>query len=111
MKNCEPLVFVEQHFPLCGYIQAHEMIFRFLPPLSGSSIWSRVGHGERVWLGEFEVEVLIVELGTTDALPTCSIKVSEVASLGHEARNESVEGTALIAQWFAHLAYTVVTLA
>lgn len=43
-----------------------------------------------------KLEVLVVELGAIDRLPTSSIASSEITSLDHELLDNSVEGRSLI---------------
>jgi hypothetical protein len=57
------------------------------------SVTASIGHGEKVLLSVTEFEVLISELLSIDTLTTCSISFSEVSSLCHEARDNSVEET------------------
>lgn len=79
--------------------------------LGAVGVGTSIGHGEQVWLGEAQVEILIIKFGAVDALATFSVSGSDVTSLSHEARNNSVEGTALIVEWVAKCANTVGTVA
>ena len=57
-----------------------------------------VGHGELVGLAVLEEEVLVVELCSVDGFSALAVAAREVASLSHEAGNDSVEHAALVAK-------------
>ena len=61
-------------------------------------VGSSVGHGQEVGLVVLQLEVLVGELGTVDALAAGSVTSSEVTSLEHEAGDDSVEGGALVSE-------------
>jgi len=63
-------------------------------------IGTGIGHGEHTRLGMGLLEVLVCELLTVDRLATRAISTSEVATLQHELRNDSVERAALVAEAF-----------
>ena len=56
-----------------------------------------------------ELEVLVVEAGAIDAFTTSSITVSEVTTLSHEARNNSVEVRALEVKSLSSVSDTFLT--
>merc|ERR1711879_467995 len=60
--------------------------------LGSVGVLASVGHGEEVWLGVLELEVLIGKLLAVDGLSTSTVVVSEVTSLEHELRDNTVEG-------------------
>ena len=45
-------------------------------------------------------EILILEFGSVDGFPSSPIMISEITSLKHEFRDNSVEATSLIAESF-----------
>lgn len=51
-----------------------------------------------------EVEVLVVELGAVDGLPTCAIVGCEITTLDHELLDDAVESGALVGELVAGLA-------
>jgi len=57
-----------------------------------------IGHGQETGSGVSFLEVLIGELLAIDGLATGAIASSEVATLQHELRNDSVELAALVAE-------------
>ena len=68
-------------------IEAHE-------ELTSISSWSRIGHRKDSRSGMLVVKVLVSELSAVDGLSPGSICFSEISTLGHEARYDSVEATA-----------------
>ena len=71
-----------------GLVEAEE-------ELGSVGAWSSVGHGEDASASVLVDEVLVVELTTVDGLATSAVMGSEIATLGHEARDDSVEGASL----------------
>ena len=69
--------------------------------LGAVSVGARVGHGDLVGLGVLDGEVLIIELSAVDRFSASAVALSEIAALGHEAGNDSVERAALVAEWCA----------
>ena len=59
--------------------------------LRAIGVWTRVRHGEQIWLCVLKVEVLVSELIAVDRLTTSSVSGREVTSLSHEGGNNSVE--------------------
>lgn len=45
----------------------------------------------------FQLEVLVVELGTVDGLSTSAVAIGKVTTLDHEGFNDSVESGAFVA--------------
>ena len=68
--------------------------------LGAVGVLASVGHAQQTLLGVLQLEVLIGELLAVDGFPACAISSSEVASLDHEALDDSVEGGALVAKAF-----------
>ena len=59
--------------------------------LGAVGVWAGVGHGEDTSASVSVGEVLIVELAAVDGLATSSVTSGEVAALGHEAWDDTVE--------------------
>ena len=59
--------------------------------LGAVGVGASVGHGEKEGLGVLQGEVLVSELVAVDGLATGAVAVREVATLGHEAGDDSVE--------------------
>jgi hypothetical protein len=53
------------------------------------------------------LEVLIFELRAVNALSACAIALCEITSLDHEALDDAVEARALVVEWLASLADTL----
>ena len=53
--------------------------------------WASVGHGEDTSLSVTDGEVLVFELATVDGLAAAAITSGEIATLSHEAGDDSVE--------------------
>jgi len=66
--------------------------------LGAIGVGSSVGHGEGANINVLQGEVLILELVAVDRLATSAVSCSEVTTLTHEARDNSVEGRALEAE-------------
>mmetsp|Transcript_73486 Transcript_73486/g.118586 ORF Transcript_73486/g.118586 Transcript_73486/m.118586 type:complete len:253 (-) Transcript_73486:21-779(-) len=66
--------------------------------LGAVRVWSCIGHAEHARAGVLQVEVLIWELGSVDALATGAVPTGEVATLDHEVGNDAVERAALEVQ-------------
>lgn len=54
----------------------------------------------------FEVEVLVLELSTIDALTTGAVALSEVTTLDHKPLDDPVEHGTLVVEWLSRLANT-----
>ena len=50
-----------------------------------------VGHRKYARTGMAELKVLVLELRTVDRLTTGAVKICEVTTLAHEARDDTVE--------------------
>ena len=59
-------------------------------------IWSSIGHGELIWLCEFDIKVLIIEIWAVDTFSSSSITSCKVTTLNHEGGNDSMEWTTLV---------------
>lgn len=66
--------------------------------LGAVRVGARVGHRQLVRLRVLQIEVLIVKLVAVDGLSTSAVTLGEVATLSHEAGDDSVELAALVAQ-------------
>jgi len=71
--------------------------------LGSIGVGAGIGHGEHVWLLVLQLEVLIGKLLSKDGTSTRAVMTSEVASLEHELRNDTVESAASIASDFVAL--------
>jgi len=65
--------------------------------LRSIGVRTSIGHGEEEWAVVLQLEVLILELLTVNALSASTIVTSEIASLKHEVGNHTMEGGALVA--------------
>ena len=63
--------------------------------LRSVSVGTSVGHGEDTGTVVLVDEVLIGEFSSVDGLTTGTVSDGEVATLGHESGNDSVEGAVL----------------
>ena len=72
-------------------------------------VGASVGHGEDASASVPHGEVLIVELATVDGLATTAITSGEVAALGHEAGDDTVELAALEVEVLALGAHALLT--
>lgn len=68
-----------------------------------------VGHGQKTLFVVLDFEVLILKLGSIDALSTSAIATGEVTTLDHETGDDAVELAALVVEGFASLASTLLT--
>ena len=59
--------------------------------LGSVGAWASVGHGEDTASSVLVDEVLVSKLATIDGRATGTVASSEIATLGHEPRNDSVE--------------------
>jgi len=66
--------------------------------LGAVSVGARVGHRQLVRLRVVQFEALIVKLLAVDGFSTSAVTLGEVATLSHEAGDDSVELAALVAQ-------------
>jgi hypothetical protein len=58
-------------------------------------VWASVGHRKDSRASVLQLEVLIGELSSVDALSTSTVVVGEVSTLAHETRNDTVERRSL----------------
>ena len=56
-----------------------------------------------------EVKVLISELVSVDGFSSSSVSKSEVSSLSHELRDDSVEGGVFVVEGLSRLSYTLLS--
>ena len=63
--------------------------------LGSVGAWASVGHGEDTASSVLVDEVLVSELASVDGRATGTVVSSEIAALGHEVGNDSVEGAVL----------------
>jgi hypothetical protein len=73
--------------------------------------WSGVGHGENTTSSVLELEVLISEVGSVDRLTTSAVSGGEVATLGHETLDDTMECGALEVKRLARLTSSLLTSA
>ena len=85
-------------------LEAHE-------ELASVCIRTGIGHAQDAPASVLVGEVLIPEFCAEDTLATGAIACGKIATLSHEARNDSVEGTALKMEWLPHLAHALFTRA
>ena len=64
-----------------------------------------ISHAQDAGAGVLPVEVLVVELVAVNALAASAISDSEVTTLGHEARDNSVEDAALEVEGLSRVAH------
>ena len=69
--------------------------------LGSLGVGASVSHGEKSGLGVLDLEVLVVELTAVDGLAAHTVSVSEVTTLKHEVRDDSVEARSLVVEGFA----------
>lgn len=62
------------------------------------SVGTSIGHGQDSRASVPQLEVLILKLLTIDGLATSTIASSEVATLAHEVRDDTVEGASFISK-------------
>jgi len=74
--------------------------------LGSISVGARVGHGELVLLGMLNVEVLILKLCPEDRFSTFAVAQCEIATLGHELGDDSVELAAPVTQRYAFASHS-----
>ena len=60
------------------------------------SVGSSIGHGKDSSTSVPETEILVIELSSIDGLASSAIEVSEVSSLAHEVRNNTMESRSYI---------------
>ena len=63
--------------------------------LGAVSAWASVGHGEDTSSSVLVDEVLVSEVWSVDRLATSAVSSGEVATLSHEASDDTMEGAAL----------------
>ena len=79
--------------------------------LGAVGVLAGVGHRQQARSVVFQLEVFVRELGAVDRLAAGPISLGEVATLDHEALNNSVERAALVAEgWVARLGQLVEVL-
>ena len=71
-----------------GLVEAEE-------ELGSVGAWASVGHGEDTTSSVLVDEVLVSELSSVDGGSTSTVVLGEIATLSHEASDDSVEGAAL----------------
>jgi hypothetical protein len=76
--------------------------------LGSIGVWAGICHGEKTWFGVLEFEVFVSEFFTVDGFSAgaalqlaqikkgCILVTSEISSLKHEIRNDTVESTACV---------------
>ena len=79
--------------------------------LAAVGVGASVCHGENTTASVSLREILVFEAATVDRLTTTAIATSEVATLSHEARNNSVEHAALKVQILALLSHALLACA
>ena len=62
--------------------------------------WASVGHGKDTTSSVLVDEVLVFEVGSVNRLAASAVVSSEIATLGHEASDDSVESASLEAEAF-----------
>ena len=66
--------------------------------LGSVGAWASVGHGKDSATGMLVDEVLILKLATVDGSSASAVVRGEIATLGHEVVNDSVERAALVVE-------------
>ena len=79
--------------------------------LGAVGVGTGVSHREVTSASVLDGETLILELHTVDGLATGTVAGGEVTTLGHELRDDSVEGATLVVKGLATLADTSLTSA
>ena len=79
--------------------------------LAAVGVGASVGHGEDTAAGVAVLEVLISEFLAIDGLATSAVATGEVATLSHEASDDTVEGAALEVEGLAGATDTLLTSA
>jgi len=79
--------------------------------LTAVGVGTSIGHGKKSGLAVLQFEVLISKLGTIDGFTTSTIATSEITTLKHELRDNTVERAALVAKRLARLASSLLTSA
>ena len=78
--------------------------------LRAVGVWPSVCHRKQVGLGEVQVEVLVVEFVTVDALSAGAVPFGYVATLGHELRNDPVEWASKVVEILSMTTLTCTTV-
>ena len=63
--------------------------------------WASIGHGKDTTSSVLQREVLVCELASVDGRAASAIVSSEITTLSHEVRDDSVECAALVVEWHA----------
>jgi len=79
--------------------------------LAAVGVFARVGHGQESWTIVPQLEVLILELLTVNALTAGAVMSGEITALTHEVFDDPVEGTAFVVKWLTRLCHSLVTSA
>lgn len=61
-------------------------------------VLASISHGEQVWLGMFDLEVLILKLSAVDGLASSAVVVGEISTLGHELIDDAMESWSLVSE-------------
>jgi len=68
--------------------------------LTTIGVWSTVGHGQKTWSSVLFDEVFVCEFFAVDRFTAGTVLSGKVATLAHEAWNDSVEWRAFVAHAF-----------
>ena len=107
-----------EHLHAAGHLTEHAMLA--IQPVAGDEaheelrsvgVGAGIGHGEISSLGVSHDEVLIGELHAVDGLTSGTVVSSEITTLGHEIRDDSVEGRALVMEGDTGLALSLLASA
>ena len=79
--------------------------------LGSIGVGPSVSHREKVASGVLQLEILVIEAGTVDALAASAISESEITTLSHEAGDNSVESRALEVKSLACVAHSLLSCA
>ena len=71
--------------------------------LGAVRVWASVGHGEDTSSSVLVDEVLVSEVGSVDRLATSAVSFGKVATLSHEASDDTMEGAALEGEILARM--------
>ena len=79
--------------------------------LGAVRVGASVGHGENTSSSVLVDEVLVSEVGSVDRLATSAVSSGEVATLGHEASDDTMEGAALEVKVLSRLSFACLSSA